>query len=104
MKKIATFVKHLKEGFQGDARLYRVEPPIEQEHWDFVKEKRVISKYDYVVVSAAVVMGDGPETYIFGADEQGTVLCWNELEGSFRGELNHEKALAGAGFTITAPQ
>lgn len=53
---------------------------------------------DYVVVSAAVAMFSGPETYIFGTDENGDRTDFGELPGSFRGALDHEAALKGAGY------
>ena len=55
---------------------------------------------EYVVVSAADVMYSGPETYIFGADENGEVVDWLELPGSFRGKLDHVAALEGAGYEV----
>lgn len=81
----AMFVKKL-EGFTGDARLYKVSPPLEGNA--------------YVVVSATVAAFSGAETYIFPGNEKGEVVEWGELEGSFRGALDHEKALANAGYMI----
>lgn len=45
-------------------------------------------------------MFSGPETYIFPANEDGKVVHWAELEGSFRGGLDHERALRNAGFEV----
>jgi hypothetical protein len=85
--KKATFVKDVSEHFQGNAELYKVTPALEG--------------FDFVVVSATVAFDTGsPETYIFGADENGTVVSWGELEGSFRGELDISKALSLAGYTV----
>ncbi len=43
-----------------------------------------------------------PETYIFGFDVAADeVVEWGELDGSFRGEMNHAKALDGAGYEVT---
>jgi hypothetical protein len=55
---------------------------------------------EYVVVSAVVATFSGPETYIFPADKDSKVLNWLELNGSFRGALDHAEALKGAGYTI----
>lgn len=74
------------DGWNSDARLYRLEPHPEG--------------YQYVVVSAVRVPFSGPETYIFKADSQGKVADWAELEGSFRGALDHARALRGAGYEI----
>jgi len=49
----------------------------------------------YVVVSAVVTRDTGPETYVFLCDSEGEVLNWLELDGSFKGELNHSRALNG---------
>ncbi len=53
----------------------------------------------YVIVSAAEVLGE-PETYIFEADPLGNVIEWIELEGSYKGGLDHEQALRRAGYMI----
>ena len=83
----ATFIKQLKKGFKGDARLYKLDPPL--------------LDIEYVVVSATIpVFGGGPETYIFKSSNTGEVKYWGELEGSFRGGLDHIKALAGMGYEV----
>lgn len=51
----------------------------------------------YVVTSAAVVPWGGPETYIFPANEEGEILGWSELPGSYRGGLDHEEAIKNVG-------
>lgn len=60
--------------------------------------------YDYVIVSATVVMYSGPETYIFGATkkslEENAAADAAELEGSYRGGLDHEQALKNAGYEV----
>jgi len=77
--------------FKGDARLYRMDPP-------YIGN-------DYVVVSAVTVpntmtLSGGPETYIFKSDSHGLILNFSELPGSFRGDMDHKRALANAGYTI----
>jgi hypothetical protein len=42
------------------------------------------------------------ETFIFPADESGSVIDWGELEGSLRGTTSHQKALEGAGYKLVA--
>lgn len=93
---IAYKIKHL-DGFRGEAILFRMEPPLEG--------------HEYVVVSAidpkppegmnfmryAVFQ---PETYIFGADPDGHVIDWRELDGSFKGAMDIPRALAQAGYEI----
>ncbi len=93
---IAHKIKSL-DNFRGEAFLFRMEPPLED--------------YPYVVVSAinpkpVEVLGEmvtvlfQPETYIFGADPDGTVLDWRELPGSFQGAMDIPRALAQAGYEI----
>ena len=98
MKHIATFVRQL-DGFQGDARLFKCDPPIAYDFdWETDKPTK---KSDHVVVSAVNAMITGPETYIFPADEEGDILNWSELDGSFRGSFDHEQALRNAGYTVS---
>jgi len=95
-EKKATFIKTLN-GFTGDASLYRLSPKLKVEpSWEGDFE----GEFEYVVVSATVAMFSGSETYIFPSDENGEVVDWGELEGSFRGALDHKEALAGAGYSL----
>lgn len=90
----ATLVKQL-DGFTGDARLYKLTPPLEYEvYGDDAKST------EYVVASATNVMFSGPETYLFAASPDGEILDWLELPGSFRGGLDHERALRNAGYSL----
>lgn len=93
--KTATFVRSLA-GFTGDARLYMVSPAAEQRDWDGALE----ATHDYVIVSATTVPFSGPETYIFPATPDGEVADWGELDGSYRGGLDHEEALRNAGYVV----
>lgn len=67
----------------GDARLYQLSKPL--------------TGNDYVVVSG-ISNAWGTETYIFPADKSGEITSWGELEGSFRGAIDHAAALRGAGY------
>lgn len=49
----------------------------------------------FVITSAVTVPYSGPETYVFRASPDGEILSWRELDGSFRGGLNHDTAIAG---------
>jgi hypothetical protein len=86
----AKYVKNLL-GFTGDARLFSLNEPIA-----YGNDKHT----DHVVVSAVVAYGSGPETYIFPADAEGSVLSWCELDGSYRGGLDHEEAIRQAGWEV----
>jgi len=83
----AKLLKHDLAGFQGSANLYQVDPPLDG--------------HEYVVVSAAMVPFSGPETYIFPASKEGIIYNFGELEGSYRGGLDHEIALKNAGYTTS---
>lgn len=77
-------------GLRTDGRIYRMEPPLDG--------------HDHVWVSAVFVPFTGPETYIFGWDEGvKDVASWGELEGSYRGGLDHDEALRGAGYEPVYP-
>ena len=84
--KTARLIKKI-DGWAGDARLYELSEPLE--------------RHSLIVVSAAYAMFSGPETYIFAASNiDGEVKDFRELEGSQRGMISHEKALATAGYTV----
>ena len=86
-------------GWTGNARRYRLSEPVSY-GWDDDK-----STTQYVIVSAVDAMFSGPETYIFPASEAGrSPLSWGEMEGSFRGALDHAEALRGLGFEIAAAE
>jgi len=90
IKKSAVAVKNIKEA-RGRACLYRLSEP----HVG----------YEYVVVSAAKDHKDTynnivGETFIFGSDETGKVKSFLELPGSYKGGLDHQKALNDAGYDI----
>lgn len=86
--KTATFLGNVNPDAYGDQKLYRTEPPLEGN--------------EHVVVSAVNAFGMGEETYIFPADSEGAVTNWLELDGSFRGSADHERALRNAGYEVTA--
>jgi hypothetical protein len=79
--------KHIQSelGWTSDARLYALSEPLDG--------------HSHVIVSAADAPYTGPETLIFGCDERGNAVDFIDLDGSFRGELNHDKALKLAGYT-----
>lgn len=85
MSKKATFIKQM-QGFRGDARLYELNPPLEGA--------------THVVVSAVSSFMMEPETYIFRSDTEGEIQDWLEMEGSFRGGMDHQKALHNAGYEV----
>jgi hypothetical protein len=80
-------------GWNGEARVYELDPPMDDDP----------ESWRYVIVSAVDAMFSGPETYIFPAEKTGDVfttadMC--ELDGSFKGALDHEQALSNAGYEV----
>jgi hypothetical protein len=95
----ATLVKDNLPDFNGRAALYRCDPPfLDREPWEQGEERK---SYKFVIASAATVMfGGGPETYLFGANEDGEIIDWSELPGSFKGGLDHDAAFSNAGYSV----
>ena len=88
--KSAVAVKNIKEA-KGRACLYKLSEPL--------------VGYEYVVVSAARDHKDNynnmiGETFIFGSDQTGKIKSFLELPGSYKGGLDHQKALNDAGYDI----
>ena len=88
--KSAVAVKNIKEA-KGRACLYKLSEPL--------------VGYEYVVVSAARAHKDNynnmiGETFIFGSDQTGKIKSFLELPGSYKGGLDHQKALNDAGYDI----
>ena len=92
----AIFKKDVSGEFAGMAHLYQLDPPMKYSGWTGEEDRTV----EFVIVSA-INAYSGPETYIFEADESGSILDWSELPGSFRGGCNIPGALSGAGYTIS---
>ena len=72
----AKLVKDNLEGFSGHAALYELDEEIGyDEDWEVPGKFEGHTKY--VVVSAAVAMFSGPETYIFPADQDGGMAAFD---------------------------
>lgn len=84
----------VNRGARGDQRLYKLSEPVPH-GWE---NDRLT---EFVVVSAVVPMFGAPETFIFASDAEGNVTDWHEMDGSFVGELNHDAAIAGAGWDLS---
>jgi hypothetical protein len=94
-KPTATKIKELRANPHVASQvLYKLSKPIGYDDYGRKGET------SYVVVSAADAPFSGPETYIFASDAEGNVHSYNELDGSFRGSLDHAKALKGAGYEV----
>jgi len=89
--KQATFIKNL-DSFTGEAALYKLSEPAQYD--------KPSKKTKFVAVSATNAKFSGPETYIFPANEDGEVIAWGEMNGSYRGGLDHVEALNGLGYQV----
>ena len=88
----ATLVRDLPTSATGARqKLYKLSEPFEVKDWNGEVEHTI----EYIVVSAVNAMFSGPETYIFPAKEDGEVISFGELPGSFRGGYDHDAAVAG---------
>ncbi len=79
--KTARFLKNITDEGRN-WKLYEVSPP--QEVYNVYNYSNALLT-NHVIVSASVVPGSGPETYIFACDSTGHVTCWTEMNGSERG-------------------
>lgn len=94
----ATKLRQVNPSANGNQYLWHLSEPVGYGYdWEKDTTKSVT---EYVITSAAVVFGSGPETYIFPADADGNVIDWGEMSGSIRGYLNHEMAIREAGWAV----
>jgi hypothetical protein len=89
LHKIAMFVKNLKHAaggrdFKGDASLYRFCPTFKGN--------------DFIVISAANVEFTGSEVMAFPADDLGSIISWQEIEG-IRDSLDHGELIERMGYS-----
>lgn len=70
--------------------------------WVVWRLSEPLEGYDHVVTSAVVAPFSGPETYVFGCDADGAINDFTDLDGSFRGSLDHVQAITGAGYEVSA--
>lgn len=80
--------------------VYELSEPVAYESYE--GDELVTKTTRFVMVSAATVMMSGPETYIFPSDEDGEVVDWGALDGSYKGGLNHAEAIEGAGWELVS--
>lgn len=91
------------DGYTGDARLYKVVPPLAGRPDYSDDEPSEPETHDYVIVSKTVVQGlfGGAETYIFAADPTTwKVKNFSKMPGSLRGDFTHAEVLERLGYTI----
>lgn len=92
--KTATYIKKWNGRRDGDAGFYELSEPIADEYGNLQK---------VVLVSAVPHVGShGPaETYIFPANENlDGPSSFLEMDGSFKGSMDHAKALRNLGYEL----
>lgn len=90
-EKTATLIKKfVNHEFIGEAALYKFSPPVDG--------------HDFVILSAAVTVDHGVETYAFPAKDADAagVSDWGELGISQVGTLSHEQIITDAGYRLVA--
>lgn len=86
----ATPIKRVNYQPGGDQVVYKLDPP-------YVYDDEKAVTVEMVLVSGVNVTYSGPETFIFPYDPGSDDVSGGELDGSFRGDIDHEEALAGLG-------
>lgn len=95
--KTAEFIKTYWIDTDVDKRLYKLSEQVQYLYgYDDLKT-------EFIVVSGCYIKAiDREETYIFASDKTGKITCWAEMDGSFNGGIDHEKAINDLGFSLVA--
>jgi hypothetical protein len=117
----AVLLKENLENYAGRANLYELYPPLQIPNGNYNPETDSENKEEKVIMHVIVSGIDKStflefrerknipdilpsnfeypiETFIFESDSKGNVENWSELRGSFKGELNHIRALNNLGY------
>lgn len=86
------------EGFNGEAWLYRLDPPFRLESWRMSTFQFETAEY---VVSSAVIAYSGPETLVFASTSKGDPLDMAEIGGG-RGYLDCDTAIKMMGYEVVS--
>ena len=89
----ATFVRDIPN-VRASQKLWKLSEPYTVPCWAYDDDETDATVVSHVITSATTVLGV-PETYVFPAAEDGEIVDWGELPGSFKGALDHTEALAG---------
>ena len=89
----ATFVADVSARFNGHAELFKLDTTMR------VGNTELGRKYNHIVVSA-ISNKWATETYIFPSDQNGEILDYTELQGSYRGGTDIDKALEYGGYEV----
>lgn len=89
----------IKGGLEADQRVFMMDPPLDGNEFVCVSAT-TMNKIARLANSYGVNLKLEPETYIFACDAAGFITNYGELEGSYRGGMNHAQALMNAGYEI----
>lgn len=91
----ATFIKNANFLWKGDARIYKLEPPMIRE------SKGPIGSRECVPIRFVVVSSIPPKgTFIYETDENGRSVKWFDLGGSLQASVDHAQALRSIGYEV----
>lgn len=102
MTKTATLITSSLEEMEGDAALYRLDPPIDITHYDYYADENTTVLVDHVIASGVDWrMGSHRihECLIFPATPEGKVVDWSEIAGR-KGTTSHSEVLATLDYLI----
>ena len=74
--------------------IWKLSEPQTLKAYDYYEDKDVTTEYTHVETSGSEVP-DIPETYVFACDANGRWVSASEIAGSFRGSIDHGRAIAG---------
>lgn len=99
-------VRQITKNLFADVRLYRLATPVIFYKLVFVKPDEQTLKLerdctDHVIISA---IQEKRETLIFPADKTGTVLDWEELDGSSYKIVNVDVVIDSLGWLVVPPE
>lgn len=92
----AKLVRRLTD-WRGDAALYQTTPPLDGNEHVVVSAVDTALRFEQYGTPRSMQI----ETYIFAANEDGSVTEYGELSGSMKGTLDHAEALLEAGYEVT---
>jgi len=96
--KTATLLRTVISASGANQHIFKLDPPYVATGYD-AEDEKVDEIIEFVCVSALFSVWT-VETYIFPCDDEGNVVDWGELPGSYKGGTEHDVALAGLGYTI----
>jgi len=89
---IATFVRDI-DNKPATQKLWKLDSLYAVTRWWDDDKDETTRLIEYVITSAVNAFDHGEETYLFPANEDGEIISWIELPGSFHGDMDHDRAI-----------